>query len=132
MIHVDTNLLIAAMDPSHLHHAEARHALSIGQPAGTSAVAWTELRSRPVPPVLLKALSAILGPRIVPFARDEAELAAVLFQATGVKRAQQLDSMIAATAILARAQLATVNTGDFQPFVAHGLKLFPLRQHPAA
>jgi len=36
-----------------------------------------------------------------------------------------LDSnlLIASTAILAGAELATVNQSDFQPFVPHGLKL---------
>jgi len=37
-----------------------------------------------------------------------------------------LDTMIAATAILAGAELATVDPEDFKVFLAHGLKLHPL------
>ena len=126
MIHLDTNLLIAAIDASHPHYAQARTALSTGQPASASSVAWTEFRSRPVPSVRVHALCMLLGSRIVPFAQVEAELAAQLFQIPGVNRSQRLDTMIAATAILAGAELATVNTGDFTAFVPHGLKLLPL------
>ena len=126
MIHLDTNLLIAAIDGSHPHHSQARFALCTGRPPSAAAVAWTELLSKPVPQIRLNALSAMLGARILPFARAEAELAAQLFQITGVKRAQRMDTMIAATAILAGAELATVNTADFVHFVPCGLKLLRL------
>jgi predicted nucleic acid-binding protein len=126
MIHLDTNLLIAAIDAAHAHHAQASHALSTGRPAATDAVAWTEFLSKPVPPARVQALSVMLGSRILPYTQAEAALAAQLFQLPGVKRAQRLDSMIAATAILAGAELATVNTADFTPFVPHGLKLLPM------
>ena len=126
MIHLDTNLLIAAIDAAHPHHAEARLALCSGKPPAAASVAWTEFLSKPIPPVRLNALSAMLGARILPFAKAEAELAAQLFQIVGVKRAQRLDTMIAATAILAGAELATVNTTDFVLFIPYGLKLLPL------
>jgi predicted nucleic acid-binding protein len=35
----------------------------------------------------------------------------------------RIDAMIAATAILAGARLATLDKGDFKVFVPHGLKL---------
>ncbi len=35
--------------------------------------------------------------------------------------------MIAATAILSGAELATANPEDFRPFVAHGLRLAAIR-----
>ncbi len=126
MIHLDTNLLIAAIDAAHPHHIHARFALCTGTPPAAASVAWTEFLSKPVPPVRLSALSAMLGARILPFAKAEAELAARLFQIAGVKRAQRLDTMIAATAILAGAELATANTTDFALFLPHGLKLLPL------
>jgi predicted nucleic acid-binding protein len=34
-----------------------------------------------------------------------------------------VDAMIAATAIVAKAPLATSNRDDFKPFLAHGLEL---------
>ena len=126
MIHLDTNLLIAAIDAAHPHHRHARRALSISKPAAAAAVAWTEFLSKPIPPVHLKALTAMLGARVIPFAKPEAELAAQLFRIAGVKRFQRVDTMIAATAILSGAELATVNTTDFAPFVPYGLKLLPL------
>jgi len=36
-----------------------------------------------------------------------------------------VDALIAAAAIRADALFVTVNTADFEPFVAHGLKLMP-------
>jgi predicted nucleic acid-binding protein len=126
MIHLDTNLLIAAIDAAHPHHRHARDALSTLKPAAAASVAWTEFRSKPIPQVRLNALTAMLGARVIPFAKSEAELAAQLCQIAGVKRVQRMDTMIAATAILSGAELATVNTADFAPFVPYGLKLLPL------
>jgi len=63
--------------------------------------------------------------RVLPFSQEEAEMAARLFRLPGVKRAQRLDTMIAATAMLTNAQLATANEADFAPFLTQGLRLFP-------
>ena len=53
----------------------------------------------------------------------EAVLAADLFNKTGRRRGSRFDCLIAATAILAQAEIATVNQSDFSAFTAHGLKL---------
>ena len=50
-------------------------------------------------------------------------LAANLFNQTGRKRGSRFDCLIAATAILNQAELATINQSDFKVFTAHGLKL---------
>ena len=60
---------------------------------------------------------------IIPFGEPHAKEAARLFYAVGRSRRFKFDSLIAATAILANAELATVNAADFQSFVPHGLKL---------
>ena len=60
---------------------------------------------------------------VIPFAEEQAREAAHLFNAIGRKRHLRVDTMIAATAIVAGAPLATGNREDFQPFLAHGLKL---------
>jgi len=124
MIHLDTNLLIAAIDSVHPHHALAVRALRSGQPVAADSVAWTEFCSKPVPAARIQALRILLNARILPYAEAEAELAGRLFQLPGTTRAQRLDTMIAASAILAGAALATASAADYAPFVPHGLKLF--------
>lgn len=124
MIHFDTNLLIASVDGSHRHHSRAKKAVATGQPIATSSVAWTEFLSKPVPDIRVNALLEIMEHRVLPFSKEEAEMAARLFQLPGVNRAQRLDTMIAATAIVTDSQLATANETDFTPFLTKGLRLF--------
>jgi predicted nucleic acid-binding protein len=66
---------------------------------------------------------SVLETRIVPFGAAEARLAAELFNKTGRRRGSRFDCLIAATAILSQADVATVNQADFKAFVPHGLKL---------
>lgn len=124
MIHLDTNLLIAASDPTDPHTAAAHRIQAEAVPLATSACAWTEFHSKPVDPTTEKLLRRVLAGGILPFDESAAALAGKLFFLTGSQRRTRLDSMIAATAILVGAELATVNPEDFQPFVPHGLKLF--------
>jgi len=124
MIHFDTNLLIALTEGGHIHSPLARAAVATARELGTSAVAWAEFHSKPVSEVDHLALTLVLAGGIAPFATAEAELAGQLYQLPGVSRAQRLDSMIAATAILAGAELATANGEDFEPFVCLGLRLW--------
>lgn len=126
MIHLDANLLIALVNPTDLHHAAAVALIRPSCTFGCSAVAWTELRSKPVHHLEIAALKALLAAGIVPFEQSTADLAGDLYHRTGGGRRTRLDSMIAATAILAGAELATVNSADFAPFVPHGLDLLPL------
>jgi predicted nucleic acid-binding protein len=65
----------------------------------------------------------VLQSRIVSFGRQEAVLAAELFNKTGRRRGSRFDCLIAATAISADAEAATINQSDFQVFIPHGLKL---------
>jgi predicted nucleic acid-binding protein len=53
----------------------------------------------------------------------EAAFAADLFNKTGRRRGSRFDCLIAATAIIAQADVATVNQSDFKVFVPHGLKI---------
>jgi predicted nucleic acid-binding protein len=84
--------------------------------------AWYELLCRRVTSAQIKAIRAFLRD-IVPFDEPQARSAAQLFHAAGRKRSPGVDAMIAATAIVAGASLATNNRSDFTPFVTHGLKL---------
>jgi predicted nucleic acid-binding protein len=68
-------------------------------------------------------VESIIEERIVPFEKPASVLAARLFNQTGRRRSSRFDCLIAAAAITAGADLATINTSDFTPFIAHGLKL---------
>ena len=123
MIHLDTNLLIGAGDTADQHHLTARRVLEGAGPFACSSVAWTEFNSKPLPLILNDATRGLLTGGIIPFDEATAVLAGELYHLTGSKRRTRLDTMIAATAILAGAQLATVDPDDFQAFLPHGLKL---------
>lgn len=60
---------------------------------------------------------------LVPFDETHAIAAAELFNAARRTRSTRVAAMIAATAIVADAPLATNNKNDFRPFVDGGLRL---------
>ncbi len=126
MIHLDTNLLIAASDRDDPHVPAFQRVLSMKRTLLASSCAWTEFLSRPLDAQTERLLRQILRGGILPFDEATAALAGHLFYQTGSKRRNRLDTMIAATAILAGADLATVNPDDFAAFVPHGLKLLAL------
>jgi len=126
VIHLDANLLIALLKDSDTHRGTAKRVLEEIAPIGCSSVAWMELHSRPVHRRDTAALKTILHGGIFPFDEAAASLAGELFSLTGSNRRTRLDTMIAATAILAGAELATVNADDFAAFVPHGLVLHTL------
>jgi len=64
-----------------------------------------------------------LQSRIVAFGQQEAVLAADLFNKAGRRRGSRFDCLIAATAIVAQAEVATVNQSDFKVLIQYGLKL---------
>jgi predicted nucleic acid-binding protein len=123
MIHLDTNYLIGLLVKGAPQASDVDGWLAAGQTLATSAIAWTEFLNGPVTPLEISRAEAVLESRIVPFARPEAVLAAELFNKTGPRRGSRFDCLIAATAILAQAEAATVNQGDFSVFVQHGLQL---------
>jgi predicted nucleic acid-binding protein len=97
--------------------------LAAGQTLAASAIAWTEFLNGPVTPLEVSRAEAVLESRIVPFGQREAALAADLFNRTGRRRGSRFDCLIAATAILTQAEVATDDQSDFRTFVQHGLKL---------
>jgi predicted nucleic acid-binding protein len=123
MIHLDTNYLIGLLVKGSPQAAHVDGWLAAGQPLAAGAVAWTEFLNGPVSPLEVSRTEAVLQSRIVPFGRPEAVLAAELFNKTGRRRGSRFDCLIVATAILAQAEIATVNQSDFSAFTAHGLKL---------
>ncbi|MFP4432639.1 MAG: type II toxin-antitoxin system VapC family toxin [Spirochaetaceae bacterium] len=89
----------------------------------TSAIAFYEFLSGPVDPVGIEVVRRTIHGRVLPFGNPEAVEATRLFNAAGRRRSLRVDAMIAGTAILAEAELATENREDFAPFVPLGLRL---------
>ncbi len=106
MIHLDTNYLINLAVAGSPQTQRVDQWLAAGESLAASAL-----------------VESVLEARVVPFDRATAVLAAELFNKTGRRRGSRFDCLIAAAAILAQAELATDNSSDFTPFIAHGLKL---------
>src|SRR5580700_1898121 len=117
MIHLDTNYLIGLLVKGSSEARNADQWLEDSQSLATSAVAWAEFLNGPVATQEIMRVEAVLESRIVPFTKAEAALAADLFNKTGRRRGSRFDCLIAATAILASAEFATVNQSDFKGFV---------------
>lgn len=77
----------------------------------------------PIRPVQVEAMRCFLA-EIITFKEVHAEKAAELFELVGRKRSLKIDAMIAATAILMKAPLATNNISDFEQFAQLGLELY--------
>jgi predicted nucleic acid-binding protein len=97
--------------------------LASGESLAASAIAWSEFLNGPVTSSEANQVEAVLQSQIISFGKAEAALAADLFNKTGRRRGSRFDCLIAATAILHQAELATINQADFKPFMPHGLKL---------
>lgn len=123
MIHLDTNYLIGLLVKGSPQAADVDGWLAAGPSLAASAIAWTEFLNGPVTPVEVSRVEAVLEGRIIPFGQPEAVLAANLFNQTGRRRGSRFDCLIAATALLTQAEVATVNQSDFMVFQPHGLRL---------
>lgn len=126
VLHLDTNLLIDMVTAGSPHIALIRRWLRDGQQLGTSAIAWSEFCNGPHSKQQKDAVAAVLEHRISDFTWQQAEQASRLFHFTGRKRGSHADCMIAAAAMGLGVTVATRNIADFEPFVAHGLKLLPV------
>ncbi len=84
--------------------------------------AWYEFLCGPVTPAQVFSVRAFLQ-AIMPFDEVHANEAARLFNEAGRKRSLRVDAMVAATAVVAGARLATNNRKDFKVFEPYGLKL---------
>jgi predicted nucleic acid-binding protein len=123
MIHLDTNYLIGLTVAGSPEAQCVDHWLASGESLAASALAWTEFLNGPVQPQEMTLVESVIEARVVPFDKATAVLAAELFNKTGRRRGSRFDCLIAATAILAQAEVATANESDFKVFVPHGLKL---------
>jgi predicted nucleic acid-binding protein len=120
MICLDTNYLIRGLTLGSPESRELRTWFKKGEVIVTSTVAWYEFLCGPVSEGEIRAMHAFLH-ELLTFDESQAGIAAALFNAGGRKRANRVDTMIAAAAISAGARLATRNRADFARFAESGL-----------
>jgi predicted nucleic acid-binding protein len=120
-LHLDTNILIALLDPHSASYQQVLKSCEAGLLPATSALAWHEFVRGPISGEQMVLVDAIVGKRIQPMTRSVAELGARLFNATGRRRASTADCLIAACAIENKATLMTLNEEDFTPLEKFGL-----------
>jgi predicted nucleic acid-binding protein len=120
--HLDTSFLINALASGTPEDRRLRRWIRQGLGISMSSIAWAEFLCGPVSEEDRQRARTVVGAPL-PLVEMEAEQAAVLFNAVGRKRGTLPDCLIAATAVLAGAALATSNSGDFRRFEPAGLKL---------
>ncbi len=123
MIHLDTNYLIGLAVRGSSPAQNVDKWLAAGEPLAASALAWTEFLNGPVSADEIALVESVIEGNLAVFEKPTAILAAQLFNQAGRRRGSRFDCLIAATAILSGAELATENKKDFEPFVRFGLKL---------
>ena len=122
MICLDTNYLILSLIEGSNESQQLIAWYQSGEALVTPMVAWYEFLCGPVSGPQVEAMRAFIS-EIIPFGEMQATKAAELFDSTGRKRVLKVDAMIAATAAVSGAKLATNNVSDFREFTAFGLKL---------
>ncbi len=122
MICLDTNYLILGLVAGSAESAQLLDWSQSGESLVTSAACWYEFLCGPVSPIQIQTMRSLLD-QIIGFGEPQAAVAAQLFNAAGRKRSLRMDGMIAATAQVAGAILATSNKKDFAAFQPQGLRL---------
>jgi len=121
-IHLDTSFLIRALVADSPEAVDLLGWLQDRRTIAISTLAWGEFLCGPLDDAA-QALARRIAPRHVPIGTQEATEAASLFNLGGRRRGSFPDCIVAATAILASAELATSNGSDFRPFEKAGLRL---------
>jgi predicted nucleic acid-binding protein len=122
---LDTNYLVRGLLEGAQESAELVQWRQRGETVLSAAPAWYEFLCGPVNDRQIRIIRAFLSGGIVAFEETQAAEAARLFNAIGRIRRLRTDTMIAATAIVAGATLATSNKEDFKVFIPHGLNIVP-------
>lgn len=120
--HLDTSFLINALVPGTREDHRLRRWIGQGLVVSMSSIGWAEFLCGPVTEADRQRARTVVGAPL-PLVEMEAAKAAELFNAGGRKRGTLPDCLIAATALLAGAALATSNSGDVRRFERAGLKL---------
>jgi predicted nucleic acid-binding protein len=127
LICLDTNYLVRGLLKGARESAELIQWRQSGEILLSAAPAWYEFLCGPVSGLHIRIVRAFLSGGIVAFEEVQATEAARLFNAIGRIRRLRTDTMIAATAMVAGAALATSNKEDFRAFIPHGLKIHAVR-----
>ena len=122
MIHLDTSFLIRALIPGTREDRKLRNWLKRGESLAMSSIGWTEFCCGPLEEAELSLAEAIVG-NCRDFTRDDAEVAARLYNESGRRRGSLADCMIAAAALGDGAEVATGNRKDFKPLRDHGVTI---------
>ncbi|MFP4377235.1 MAG: type II toxin-antitoxin system VapC family toxin [Spirochaetales bacterium] len=123
MILLDTNYLIRVLVANAKEAERVSAWIALPEEFCTSAIAWYEFRCGPVDDEGVAIVRDLVGDRIISFGAKEASEAARLWNATGRSRKTRIDAMIAATALVAGASLATESVDDFRIFTDYGVRL---------
>ncbi len=94
-----------------------------GEEPAACSIVWYEFLCGPVEHEHVELALAVMGGRVMPIEESHAQRAAILFNAVGRPRRLRTDCLIAAFAIDAGAQLATLNRKNVDILVPHGLQL---------
>lgn len=121
---LDTNVLVALSDPRHSLFQRVEAALQNGVSLMTCAVAWHEYMCGPLNPEDRRRVLLMLENRVLTLDRNDAEVAAMLFNRSGRRRGSKADCLIAAVALRRDLPLLTANLKDFDPFISCGVHLF--------
>lgn len=122
---LDTNYLVRGLLEGARESSELVRWRQSGEILLSAAPAWYEFLCGPVTDLQIRVIRAFLSGGVAAFEEIQAAESARLFNAIGRIRRLRTDTMIAATAIVAGASLATSNREDFKVFVPHGLKIVP-------
>ena len=123
MICLDTNYLIGALVEGSDEARQMMRWRGAGERLFASSVVWYEFLCGPAEADHVDVIRAFLNGGVAPFDHVHAREAARLYNAVGRARRLRVDAMIAASAILAGARLATSNRADFEVFRPLGLAL---------
>ena len=122
MICLDTNYLILGLSAGTREAQQLIVWSQAGEVLITPTIAWFEFVCGPVTAVQINTMRGFLRD-IVVFGEPQVVEAARLFNAVGRKRTLRVDAMVAGSAVVARARLATNNRKHFATFAPHGLEL---------
>jgi predicted nucleic acid-binding protein len=121
-IHLDTSFLIRALVTGSTEADGLRSWLRSGRAVAISTLAWGEFLCGPLEAGVEELARRIVHQHVA-LGTDQAVAAAQLFRDTGRRRGSFQDCLIAATALIAGAELATSDRRDFERFTDAGLEL---------